>query len=162
MNEIKKNCYGEIITGIKQFQDPSFGYYDEQGDEHVNWAKEDEHVDSDGFYKHHVEPNGLYKMDVSLPLGTLLCRYGNTRGRLTSDINSEYENLGLPYIKETVEYHIYRVIVSSLKVQCTVQKGEVAPMFNSPGGAVQYKHYQSIAKELAQEKIEEVFDYERK
>lgn len=32
--------------------------------------------------------------------------------------------------------------------KCMVQRGKVAPMFDSPGGAVQYKHYQSIAKEL--------------
>lgn len=158
--EIKRNCYGEIITGIKVFQDNSFGYYDENGNEHVNWVEENEDVDSDGFCKHHTELNGFYKMDVDLPYGTYICRYGNTRGRLTSDINSVYEELGLPYIKETVEFHVYRVVVDNLKVQCTVQKGKVAPMFNSPGGAVQYKHYQSIAKELAQKKIEEVFNYE--
>lgn len=160
MSEVKRNCYGDIITGIKEFEDSSFGYYDKSGNEHVNWAKEDEHVDSDGFDKHHIEPNGSYKMDVILPYGTLLCRYGNTRGRLTANIDSNYEELGLPYIKESVEYHVYRVIADNLTVQCTVQKGKVAPMFNSPGGAVQYKHYQSIAKELTQNKLEEVFDYE--
>lgn len=160
MQSIKKNCYGKIITGIKQFEDSSFGYYDINGNEHVNWAEEDEQVDADGFFKHHLEPNGFYKMDIVLPYGTLLCRYGSRRGRLTSNIHTPYESLGLPYVKETVEYHAYRVIADGLKVQCTVQRGCVAPMFNSLGGATQYKHYQSIADELAQKKLEEVFMYE--
>ena len=30
-------------------------------------------------------------------------------------------------------------------------------MFNSKGGAVQYKHYRSIAKEMEAGKLEEVF-----
>ena len=65
--------------------------------------------------------------------------------------------MGLHYVKETVEYHVYRVIANDYKVQCTVIKGRVAPMFFSGGGAVQYKHFQSIAKEKQLGKIEEVF-----
>ncbi len=34
-----------------------------------------------------------------------------------------------------------------------------SPMFSSPGGAVQYKHFQSIANEIDQKKIMEV-DYD--
>lgn len=79
----------------KKFKNPSFGYYDEYGVEHVNWVPENDDVDVDG-----------------------------------------------------------------LRIQCTVQKGKVAPMFDSPGGAVQYKHYQSIAKELDENKLKEVFEYE--
>ncbi len=60
-------------------------------------------------------------------------------------------------MKETVEYHVYRVIANDYKVRCSVVKGRVAPMFFSEGGAVQYKHFQSIAKEKQHGKIEEVF-----
>lgn len=87
-----KNYLGVEISGRKQFADPSFGYYDENGKEIVYWKPEDDYVDSDG-----------------------------------------------------------------LRVQCTVIKGRVAPMFNSNGGAVQYKHYQSIAKELEDDVLDEVF-----
>lgn len=141
----------------KQFKRPEFGYYDENGVEHVNWKPENDDVDADGFDKHHTESNGSYKRDVVLPYGTLICRYGNTRGRLTTDVGTDYETLGLPYVKESVEYHEYRVIADGLIVQCTVQQGKVAPMFDSKGGATQYKHYQSIAKELDDGKLEEVF-----
>ncbi len=153
----KKNYLGKEITGRKQFIRPDFGYYDASGKEIVNWKPADETVDSDGFDKNHTEANGAYKQDVVLPYGKLICRYGNNRGRLTTDIDSKYEDLALPYVKETVEYHSYKVIADGLIVQCTVLRGIVAPMFNSGGGAVQYKHYQSIAKEIECGKLEEVF-----
>ncbi|MBQ9503376.1 MAG: TNT domain-containing protein [Lachnospiraceae bacterium] len=152
-----KNYLGVEISGRKQFADPAFGYYDENGKEVVNWKTEDDYVDSDGFDKSNLEPNGKYSQEIVLPYGKVICRYGNYRGRLTTDIDSEYEDLALPYIKETVEYHSYRVVCDGLRVQCAVIKGRVAPMFNSKGGAVQYKHYQSIAKELETRKLEEVF-----
>lgn len=49
------------------------------------------------------------------------------------------------------------VDADGLTVQCVVQKGKVAPMFDSIGGTIQYKHYQTLAKELDDKKIEEVF-----
>lgn len=154
---MKKNYLGNPIVGRKQFIDESFGYYDENGDEHVNWEPENEFVDSDGFDKTNRETNGNYTETVTLPYGKLLCRYGNTRGRMTTDIDSDYESLSLPYVRETVEYHVYRVIADGLQVKCTVTKGRVAPMFNSKGGAVQYKHFRSIAKEIEQGNLQEVF-----
>lgn len=154
---MKKNYLGQNIIGRKQFLNDDFGYYDEYGDEHVNWAPPDEKVDQNGFDKTNKEPNGDYIQEVTLPYGKLLCRYGNERGRLTTDIESDYDELGLPYVKETVEYHVYKVVADDLRVQCNVYKGRVAPMFYSKGGAVQYKHFQSIAKEIQQGKLEEVF-----
>ena len=152
-----KNYLGHEISGKKQFISPEYGYYDESGKEIVNWASADEYVDADGFDKTNKEPNGDYCQDIILPYGKLICRYGNWRGRLTTDLDSKYEDLSLPYVKETVEYHTYKVLADGLRVQCTVLKGRVAPMFNSTGGAVQYKHYQSIAKEIEHGKIQEVF-----
>lgn len=155
--KIKRNYLGQIITGRKQFIDESYGYYDDDGNEHVNWRPEDSIIDSDGFDKRNIEINGFYTQEILLPYGKLICRYGNTRGRITTDLDSAYEQLGLPYIKETVEYHTYRVITDGLLVKCMVTRGRVAPMFNSAGGAVQYKHFQNIFKELEYNKLEEVF-----
>ena len=155
--KIKRNYLGQIITGRKQFIDESYGYYDDDGNEHVNWRPEDSIIDSDGFDKRNIEINGFYTQEILLPYGKLICRYGNTRGRITTDLDSAYEQLGLPYIKETVEYHTYRVIADGLLVKCMVTRGRVAPMFNSTGGAVQYKHFQNIFKELEYNKLEEVF-----
>ena len=154
---MKKNYLGEPILGRKQFLDDSYGHYDENGDEHVNWEPENDLVDSDGFDKTNCEDNGHYTKEITLPYGKLLCRYGNVRGRLTTDIDSDYDMLGLPYVKESVEYHVYRVTADGLQVKCEVTKGRVAPMFASKGGAVQYKHYQSIAKEIEQGKLQEVY-----
>ncbi len=154
---IKRNYLGHTITGRKQFIDASYGYYDENGNEHVNWEPEDSITDSDGFDKRNIESNGLYTQNMLLPYGKIICRYGNIRGRITTDLDSVYEELGLPYVKGTVEYHVYKVVADGLLVKCIVTKGRVAPMFNSKGGAVQYKHFQSIFKELEYNKLEEVF-----
>lgn len=148
----------KVKTNTKKlFKCPEFGYYDENGVEHVNWKPEDEDIDSDGFDKHNVEENGDYKQDFILPHGKYICRYGNIRGRLTTDFGTDYEMLSLPYVKNSIEYHVYKVVADGLRVKCTVQRGRVAPMFDSLGGAIQYKHYQSIAKELDEKKIKEVF-----
>ena len=154
---IKKNYLGQVIIGPRQFIDPSYGYYDEFGDEHVNWRSEDETVDSDGFDKTNHEYSDSYKQDVVLPYGKLICRYGNKRGRFTTDVGTSYEKLSLPYIKETVEYHVYKVIADGLKVKCEVTKGRTAPMFNSDGGAIQYKHHHSLATAIQQKELEEVY-----
>ena len=142
-----KNYYGDEVME-KRFRNPSFGYIDSHGNAHVNWASENDDVDNDGFDKHHEEVAGGYKQEILLPYGTLICRYGNVRGRLTTDIGSDYDKLSIPYVMESVEYHVYKVIADGVQKKCMVQRGKVAPMFDSPGGAVQYKHYQSIAKEL--------------
>ena len=153
---MKRNYLGQPITGHKQFIKDSFGYYDDNGDEHVNWEPENDIIDRDGFDKRNRETDGNYVQDIVLPYGKLICRYGNVRGRITTDVDSDYDQLGLPYVKETVEYHVYRVAADGLVVKCIVSKGRVAPMFDSKGGAVQYKHYQSIAKELEYNKLQEV------
>ena len=75
-------------------------------------------------------------------------------------MDSNYDDLGLPYVKESVEYHVYKVVADGLRVKCMVFRGRVAPMFYSKGGAVQYKHEQSIAQEMFQGKLEEVFIYD--
>lgn len=134
-----------------------FGYYDECGNAVPFWQPENEYVDSDGFDKRNITTSGFYKEEVILPKGKLISRYGNVRGRLSTDYGEDYDKLGLPYVKETVEYHTYKVIADGLKVICNVQKGRVAPMFDSPGGATQYKHYSTIAEEISNHKIKEVF-----
>lgn len=151
-----KNYFGQTVTGTEKFQDETFGYYDENGKKHVNWKEEDKTVDSDGFDKTNVEKNGNYKETVSLPQGKLLARYGNLRGRLTTDVEANYDDLALPYVKESVEYHVFKVMADGSTMECTVEQGRVAPMFNSKGGAPQYKHPQSLERELAEGKITEV------
>ena len=76
-----RNYQGIEITGKKQFIDPSYGYYDDNDNEVVNWREEDEFVDSDGFDKTNREDDGNYKTNIILPYGKLICRYGNWRGR---------------------------------------------------------------------------------
>lgn len=66
---------------------------------------------------------------------------------LTSSVKRvEYENLGLPYVKETIEYHEFKV-TEDLSVDCRVVKGLVAPKFQSKGGAIQFMHRQSVRLE---------------
>ena len=118
----------------------------------VRWeAYRQDFADGDGFDQRHREENGDYLMEVSLPKGTLLLRYGSERGHFTAPLHTPYETLGLPYVRETVEYHEYRVVADGLKVFCIVKRGRVAPMFDSAGGGVQYLHPNSI-RELTRRK----------
>ncbi len=159
------NYRGEEVTGKRVLLvDKSFGDLDESGEiiyhryhyPKVKWPAEDAHRDSYGFDKH-ADYGGNHVCRVILPMGTVLCRYGREEGSFTTNKGTPYELLGLPYIKETIEYHEYEVISSDVMVACEVTKGLVAPAFKSRGGVVQYKHDNPIKDELADGKLREVF-----
>ena len=157
------NCFGMEITGTNpEFVSESFGKYDKNGYPLPFWEFENDSVDGSGFDKSHIEPNGNYTQEVILPKGILLCRYGNPRGRFTTNVGVPYEMLGMPYKKETLEYHEYEVIADGVKVQCVVTRGIVYPMFGSAGGAVQYRHPSIILEEVSNGKIREVWTWLQK
>ena len=142
----KRNCYGDIISGIKKLAKPEYGNgkTDKHGQPMVEWGKFLQYADKNGFDKRNVERNGKYKIRIRLPRGTEIIRYAGEMGYYSAPAETQYEELALPYIKETVEYHKYRVNAKYLVLTCVVDKGKVAPGFGSPGGAVQYLHPISI------------------
>lgn len=158
MNKKIFNYLGEDITnkGILLAM-PEYGYVDENNIPHINWGEETEKCDKDGFDKEfRPNPNSdVYIIENYLiPKGTMLCRYGFEGGIFTTLKGSTYENLGLPYVKETIEYHEYKV-TEDLEVDCYVVKGVVAPKFLSNGGAIQFKHKQEIFLECEDGYLEE-------
>lgn len=132
------NDKGEILLDPKPVIANSAFLKMKDGEMVINW--DSCYGDCRGFDKRNVEPNGHYYMEVTLPRGTLLIRYGTEFGRNTAPKGTPYEQLGLPYLKDTVEYHEYEVIADSIKVYCEVLRGRVAPIFDSPGGGIQYFH----------------------
>lgn len=102
----------------------------------------------DGFDKRNLLKNDKYKMEVELPYGTILIRYGSEVGKFTARKGTKYESLALPYMKDTVEYNEYKVIANGVKVICIVEKGKIAPGFDSDGGAVQFMHSVSIRESM--------------
>ena len=156
MEQKKYNYLGEDITGVQvELLSPDFGDVDEDGNVHPHWTPENEDVDGRGFDKHYHGTSGYFD-EIELPYGTLLERFGPATGRMTADYGIDYESLGLPYKPETVEFHVYRVIADSVVVRCQVKRGKAYKMFDSPGGAIQYLHRQSILKEMDDNKLEEV------
>lgn len=142
----KRNHLGADISNVRlKLENEAFGFIDEKNIPHINWGDENEDRDGNGFDKHYRPCEGSedYTFEYVLPKGSVICRYGYPGGYFTTDKGEPYEKLGLPYEKETIEYHEYEVL-DNLRVE----KGTVAPMFNSQGGAVQYLHRQSISKEL--------------
>lgn len=110
----------------------------------------------DGFDKDNNEPNGSYKMKVKLKRGVKIIRYGSEMGSFTAPKGSEYSLLALPWVQDSVEYHEYEVIADGITVVCQVWRGKVAPAFDSPGGAVQYKHEENIAAEIKHGKLRRI------
>ncbi len=154
------NCYGERLESeIPELQDGSFGTIDSTGKVTIYWDEESDVVDVYGFDKENVEPNGEYTMDVELPVGTILIRYGNPNGKMTAPLGTPFELLGLPYKKETIQFHQYVVKADGVNVKCVVRRGKVREMFLSPGGAIQYMHPQSILDEIRTGKIAEDFSW---
>jgi hypothetical protein len=155
----KVNVYNYLGESIIKYQpqllSPEFGYINDNGILVINWGNEDEVCDADGFLKDNsLFTEGYVITNYIIPKGERICRYGNSAGLFTTPQNSDYNNLALPYVKESIEYHEY-IVSCDLKVDCYVSKGIVAPKFLSDGGAVQYKHRQSIMLECEDGYIKE-------
>lgn len=144
------NFKGEDITEVKiLLANDEYGYVDENNIPHIDWGKETDRCDKNGFDKDYrpIEGSEQYVIkDYILPKGSMICRYGFMGGLFTTVKGSEYEELSLPYVKETIEYHEFKV-TEDLSVDCYVSKGIVAPKFVSPGGAIQFMHKQPIRLE---------------
>lgn len=133
------NCFGkQLFTHVPKFLRRKWGNY-----KHL---KNGVYV-ADPFWNVFRKPNSnkfgfarqgrfIYCKPFTLLKGTLIARFGTPFGSFATDFGTPYHMLGLPYIKETVEYHVYRVLKD-----IQVMKGVVAPIFNSPGGGVQYLFY---------------------
>ena len=159
-DEIIRNYKGEIISGIAELSSPDYGTgktrKTEKGEvPEVNWKKL-KFADRHGFDIRNREKNGNYIIEVKLPFGTKLLRYGGEGGHYTAPLGTPYEQLSLPYKKETVEYHEYVVIANEITVICKVDKGIVAPGFDSDGGAIQYLHHETIGEELKNEVLDKI------
>lgn len=150
------NCNGKRIKpeDLRLISD-EYGRILPNGKVEVKWASEDDNIDSNGYDKHNVESNGQYTITIELEKGTKLCRFGPPSGFTTSPVGTNYDLMALPFVKETREYHEYVVIADGLSVKLIVEKGISGAMFNSPGGAVQYTHMQSIAEEIYDKKLKE-------
>jgi hypothetical protein len=156
---IKYNTFGEDISEHRlEVANDEFGYVDEKNIPHINWRVEDELCDNDGFDKTYrpIHNSEVYLIrDYILTKGTIICRYGTPYGRFTTVKGTDYDMLGLPYKIKTIEYHEYQV-TEDLSVECVVDKGLVAPQFNSMGGAIQFKHKQMITLECEDGCLKEV------
>lgn len=139
-----RNFKGELIEYVKrELSDPSFGTgkFDKNGQPEVNWEYYIvEDADENGFTKNNIESNGKYLIEMELPKGTRILRYGNESGHCSAPAGTPYEQLSLPYKKDTLEYNEYEVLADGTKVVCIVHKGKVAASRDSAGQAIQYYH----------------------
>ncbi len=146
-----RNWLGEKVTEPFVVRDASFLKINESGELVVNW--DGPNADEDGFDTAHREPNGLHRMLVELPVGTELLRYGNPGGSYTAPKGTAYEQLSLPYEKNSMEYNEYRVVADGVRVEvCRAERGRVAPLFDQPGGGVQYFHGDESVQDLVKAK----------
>lgn len=158
---VLRNKYGEIVSGFPRLRKNKYGtgeFY--SGDnrrprpDYKSWLK---NADNEGFDITRTDKDGNYIIEVELPYGTKLIRYGSATGRYTAPQGTNFEELSLPWDEQTCEYHEYTVVADCIKVICIVKKGIVAPGFEQNGGGIQYLHkitiLQSITKGLLEEDI---------
>ena len=156
------NYLGEKIGYIPKLRKPEYGTgkVDAFGRPEPNWNLLID-ADDNGFDKKHKEPNGKNRMQVVLKKHTKLVRYGTEVGSFTAPYGTEYEKLSLPYVKESVFYHIYEVIADDVKVTvlqevCEVERGKIAPGFDYPGGGIQYLHPYNMIKSINLKLLKEI------
>jgi hypothetical protein len=68
-----------------------------------------------------------------------ICRYGFKGGSTTTNIGTLYEEISLPYKKESMPYYEF-IVIGKCMVKCSVLKGKATPGFEQKGGGVQYVH----------------------
>lgn len=159
MLRMLRNDRGESISkNDRRLKDDSYGIITPDGEVFVNWdlLYKNPHVDENGFDTKHREARGKYKITVILPKGTELIRYGAETGHFTAPQGTDYEQLSLPYVRDTVEYHQYRVIADGVEVFCYVERGRVAPGFGSVGGGVQFYHKKNLIQCIKHKEVERI------
>lgn len=112
------------------------------------WLKPDGNPDFDNFMVNgdkdgFLNTSANYRITIALPPGKRIVRYGHPNGHFTANADCDYDKLGLPYVKESMEYHEY-IVKKTTKFKCIVDMGIVAPCFDSSGGEIQYYHHLSI------------------
>ena len=156
----ERNYKGELIENIqRELSDPLFGTgkLDKNGQPEVNWEYYIiGNADENGFDMQNVESNGYYYIEVGLPMGKIILRYGNESGHYTAPAGTPYEKLALPYKKETIEYNEYRVVADGISVVCLVNKGKVAASRDSKGQGIQYYHKDTIKKLVGKKVLERI------
>lgn len=150
------NDMGKELTASPEYEDPAFGtYHPALGYPMPYWDKyQDLNVsDKKGFDIRKLFPkSGTYKVRRILPAGKVVCRYGSPiKGYYIAPDGTDYAKVGLPYKRETIEFHRYL-----LKEPLEVWVGFVAPVFNSDGGAVQYVLDDSVQELLNMKAVEEL------
>ena len=149
------NVNGEELFDFPDYENPDFGtYHPVKGYPQPYWDKyrDDSVSDLDGFDKTVTMPGGDYKeTGVVLPKGFKFARFGGPKGYFGTTPGTEYEKLGLPYKKLTCEYHVYEVL-EDIKVD----KGVVAPIFNSKGGGDQYTFHESFQELIIDKKLKDI------
>jgi len=153
---VRKNSKGEIINGKAEYRDNAYYTVLPNGEfktDYKSFASPD--ADEFGFDRSNKEPNGDYSMEVILPKGSVIIRYGSPFGRYTAPKGTKFEELALPFTEESCEYNEYRVL-DDISVQCKVIRGRVAPNFRQRGGGVQYVHHNTIKQEIEEKKLERI------
>lgn len=156
------NYKKEKIDAIPVLRKPSYGTgkTDKSGRPEVNWKLLID-ADEQGFDIKYKEENGKHRMTIVLPKHTKLIRYGSEAGLYTAPKGTRYEEVSLPYTKESVFYHEYEVIAESITVTgimkgCIVERGRVAPGFDYPGGGIQYLHPYNMIRSINLKLIREI------
>lgn len=72
---------------------------------------------------------GTIKENQTIPVGTIIDRYGSQWGKYTSPVGVPYEQRALPYIENPNAYHKYEV----LKPIDNVTISKIAPAFDQVG-----------------------------
>lgn len=72
---------------------------------------------------------------ITLPTGTVIDRYGSTRGTFTSPVGTPFENRALPSYSANAPYNVYEVLMPI----DDVSKSKILPWFGQPGQGTQYE-----------------------
>ncbi|KAL2171664.1 hypothetical protein VTG60DRAFT_1960 [Thermothelomyces hinnuleus] len=114
-------------------------------------------TDENGRYEYPEETQGFLPSgdgtgpliwgNVTLPVGTLMDRFGAEGGNYTSPAGTPYALRALPpsNLDETTSEYPYNYHVYSVVKPLTVLAGPIQPWFEQPGTGVQYELYSDVS-----------------
>ncbi|MBO4988176.1 MAG: TNT domain-containing protein [Lachnospiraceae bacterium] len=108
-------------------------------------------------YSKDADSNGFdikYKIKKKkLVAGEVYVRFGVEKGAYLTAPHTPYEKLSMPYILETVPFHVYQVNPKYKKRPRYVYEGITAIDFEQPGGGIQYYIKSSSVQLLIQDEV---------
>jgi hypothetical protein len=151
-NEVKEENINEIESSLEPKDFP-----EECKTADGLYVRDSRYLDDNHFVKwEEYAPNGGFEGETTMTTlkeGDVVQRYGDTNGTYVAPEGTKYEELSMPYEKESIGEPKTYVVKKDID---DVESGKIAPAFDQDGGGTQYILPDTIDQLEKEKYLEEV------